>query len=143
MTKRFIHPDYCAEEVHDSFGVSFHQCGNKPKYEFEGKRYCGIHYPPNVEARRRKSEERWAAESAASRRRHALQDAARKVVAAALRWYDEAAEGGLFDDAITKACREYRKLEAKGALRNSSEEATASTGSQARDKQSETDSPSS
>ena len=39
-----------------------YECSNKGKYRHEGKPYCGIHYPPNVEKRRQKSMDRIAEE---------------------------------------------------------------------------------
>lgn len=49
---------YCEQSVHNgSWIVSFHQCRRKATREYQGKRYCGTHYPPNVDARRKKGDE--------------------------------------------------------------------------------------
>lgn len=55
----------CAEEfVHDIYGVSFHRCTRKGRYEHEGRWYCKQHHPDTVakreEERERESNERLA-----------------------------------------------------------------------------------
>jgi hypothetical protein len=47
----------CVADVHDWFGVSFHKCGVTAKYEYEGKLYCGTHYPL-LSVKVRKSEQK-------------------------------------------------------------------------------------
>lgn len=39
--------------------VGFHRCYNAVKFELNGKGYCTIHYPPNVESRSKESTRRW------------------------------------------------------------------------------------
>lgn len=41
--------------------VSFHRCYNAAKHVHEGKPYCTVHYPPNVEKRVEESTARWNA----------------------------------------------------------------------------------
>ena len=46
-------PYYCTEDVHDTFGAGFSQCGNKPK---KGSEFCGTHSPEAKARREAKSE---------------------------------------------------------------------------------------
>jgi hypothetical protein len=47
-----VNVENCRASVHNSIGISFHQCGNKGTKEHEGLLWCGTHYPPSVAKRR-------------------------------------------------------------------------------------------
>jgi len=59
--------DRCTESVYDTGrSVGSHRCCRKGILEYEGKKYCKLHYPPNVklkdEERNKKWEEKWKQE---------------------------------------------------------------------------------
>lgn len=76
-----VSPDRCRASVHNSYGVGFHQCERKPVND--GK-YCKIHLPENVQARRAASDQRYQEKAAQEKRRN-------------MRWH-----GGPFIDALQK-----------------------------------------
>ena len=50
----------CSASVHNSFGVSFHQCFNKAKVTRDGKGFCVIHDPVHVEGQDEEIASKWA-----------------------------------------------------------------------------------
>lgn len=63
MTRKTLNanPYYCAADVHDDFGVDFHQCYHKPR---KGSEWCGTHSPEAEDRREAKSDAYWKADQA-------------------------------------------------------------------------------
>jgi hypothetical protein len=62
------------------------QCAKRGTHEHEGKRYCGVHFPPNVEKRNQRLSAKYDADSARYKWRSDLEKAERDLVAAAIEW---------------------------------------------------------
>jgi uncharacterized Zn finger protein (UPF0148 family) len=68
----------CCQPMYDGFYRS--TCLHAGKLEHNGKLFCAIHYPPNVEAKRKKADEKRAIERAARDRKWAISRAREKIV---------------------------------------------------------------
>lgn len=67
MAKRDWIEQTCCAQVHSSFGVGFHTCGNKAKMQHDGKWYCGVHDPVKRAAQQKKRDAEWRAKYDATR----------------------------------------------------------------------------
>jgi phytoene dehydrogenase-like protein len=67
--------EYCSADVHDTFGVGFHQCSHKAVTVEDGKPVCGTHTKAAEERRSQRSDAaygihkaRWASQAETERR---------------------------------------------------------------------------
>lgn len=65
-------------------GWHSHQCANRGTQEHNGKRYCGIHYPPAIKAKRDAKNAAWRAKNNARAAAVNAAEAERKLRDAAL-----------------------------------------------------------
>lgn len=69
------------------------QCESKGKHEWQGHRFCSIHHPPTVEAKKQARTDEWERERAAQAARWRKADAERKQKDAALEAIKQIAAG--------------------------------------------------
>ena len=65
------------------------QCTKRGIHEHDGKRYCGVHYPPNVEKRNQGWQAKYNAERVRSQWKSELEQAERGLIVAALQWKED------------------------------------------------------
>ena len=71
----------------------FHQCESKGKHEWQGHRWCGVHHPPTVEAKKQARSDEWARERAAQSARYRIAESERQQRYAALEAIKKIAAG--------------------------------------------------
>lgn len=98
----------CSSQTNVRTGfASYASCTRAAKFEFDGKPYCGIHYPPNVEKRHAKID----AEMKEKRERDGafweLKRASSDVLECADNWADKKPGA---DAALSAAVKNYRRV---------------------------------
>lgn len=65
-----MYEEQCSAQVHNDFGVSFHQCLRNATVERDGRKYCTTHDPVRVKQRAAAQREKWAKQDEAYRAEH-------------------------------------------------------------------------
>lgn len=91
-----------------------HPCAKPATMEHKGKRYCKLHYPPNVAAKRAAQTERWRQQGDQRQQLYyQIQAAERAVLAACEVWINSKESDQQSEDDLSSAIAAWRDLKQK------------------------------
>lgn len=103
-------PARCAAASMGSGHVST-QCSNRAKFEEEGHRWCGVHRPSTVRARRQARDKKWKAKWAMSKQRSEASIARAKIASVAIDVYSQRASFDDLERAVYAYLEEKQRVE--------------------------------